>query len=267
MGSLRLGLTLQPPAPLCIPGGVGGSAPLAPLPTLLGGGHTPPPVPPCTPKVSPSPSPSARAEFCIPRSTPGPFPRRTGRPLPSLPHPRVPPAWAEPPPAINSRYRRPPPSPVPAMNRGGRPPLRRRTLGEPPPLTAASGRLAGAAAARNAEREELAALNDRFAAFLERVRALERQNGALRNALGRAAAAATVPRTAGLVQGELRGLRERLQHLGRDRDRLQAERDGLAADLAALRQRWVGGGVGGCGGGVPPGWGMSVGWRWEDAPG
>ncbi|XP_069662229.1 peripherin isoform X1 [Haliaeetus albicilla] len=123
------------------------------------------------------------------------------------------------------------------MNRGGRPPLRRRTLGEPPPLTAAPGRLAGAAAARSAEREELAALNDRFAAFLERVRALERQNGALRNALGRAAAAATVPRTAGLVQGELRGLRERLQHLGRDRDRLQAERDGLAADLAALRQR------------------------------
>ncbi|XP_063215311.1 peripherin isoform X1 [Chroicocephalus ridibundus] len=122
------------------------------------------------------------------------------------------------------------------MSRGGRAPHPRRALGAPPPLTAAPGLLAAAAAARGAEREELAALNDRFAAFLERVRALERQNGALRAALGRAAAAAA-PRTAGLVQGELRGLRERLQRLGRDRDRLLAERDGLAADLAALRQR------------------------------
>ncbi|KAM6106286.1 peripherin [Pterocles gutturalis] len=112
-----------------------------------------------------------------------------------------------------------------------------RSFGAPPPITVAPGRrLAEAAAARGAEREELAALNDRFAAFLERVRALERQNGTLRAALGRAASAAG-PRTAGLVRGELRGLRERLQHLGRDRDRLQAERDGLATDLAALRQR------------------------------
>ncbi|XP_054663025.1 peripherin-like isoform X2 [Grus americana] len=122
------------------------------------------------------------------------------------------------------------------MSRGGRAPAPRRALGAPPPVTVASGRLAAAAAARGAEREELAALNDRFAAFLERVRALERQNGALRAALGRAAAAAA-PRTAGLMQGELRGLRERLQRLGRDRDRLQAERDGLAVDLVALRQR------------------------------
>ncbi|XP_065515650.1 peripherin [Lathamus discolor] len=122
------------------------------------------------------------------------------------------------------------------MSRGGRAPAPRRSFGPPPPLSAAPGLLAAAAAARGAEREELAALNDRFAAFLERVRALERQNGALRAALGRAAAAAA-PRTAGLVQGELRGLRERLQLLGRDRDRLQTERDGLAADLAALRQR------------------------------
>ncbi|XP_061217735.1 peripherin isoform X2 [Neopsephotus bourkii] len=122
------------------------------------------------------------------------------------------------------------------MSGGGRAPPARRSFGAPSPLSGAPGLLAAAAAARGAEREELAALNDRFAAFLERVRALERQNGALRAALGRAAAAAA-PRTAGLVQGELRGLRERLQLLGRDRDRLQTERDGLAADLAALRQR------------------------------
>ncbi|XP_062486587.1 peripherin [Pezoporus occidentalis] len=120
------------------------------------------------------------------------------------------------------------------MSGGGGVPPPRRSFGAPPPISAAQGLLAAAAAARGAEREELAALNDRFAAFLERVRALERQNGVLRDALGRAAAA---PRTAGLVQGELRGLRERLQLLGRDRDRLQTERDGLATDLAALRQR------------------------------
>ncbi|XP_069735540.1 peripherin [Phaenicophaeus curvirostris] len=122
------------------------------------------------------------------------------------------------------------------MSRGGvaggprRAPLR----APPPPIPVASGRLSGAAAARAAEREELAALNDRFAAFLERVRALERQNGALRAALNRPG---PPPRAAGLVQGELRGLRERLQLLSCDRDRLQAERDGLAAELAALRHR------------------------------
>uniref|UniRef100_A0A8C6JGS6 Uncharacterized protein n=1 Tax=Melopsittacus undulatus TaxID=13146 RepID=A0A8C6JGS6_MELUD len=168
------------------------------------------------PSESGSPGPSPPCSGCCRAPGPALFhpPRGTrsppaGRPLPS--HPRVPPT---------GRSRRP---------RGGRAPTPRRSFGAP-------GLLAAAAAARGSEREELAALNDRFAAFLERVRALERQNGALRAALGRAAAA-TAPRTAGLVQGELRGLRERLQLLGRDRDRLQTERDGLAADLAALRQR------------------------------
>ncbi|XP_068026914.1 LOW QUALITY PROTEIN: peripherin [Melanerpes formicivorus] len=122
------------------------------------------------------------------------------------------------------------------MSLGGRGSPQRRTLGAPPPGPAAPDQVAAAVAARSAEREELATLNDRFAAFLERVRALERQNGALRAALGRAAAA-TRARATGLVRGELRGLRERLQRLGRDRDRLQAERDGLAADLTALRRR------------------------------
>ncbi|XP_064354644.1 peripherin isoform X2 [Dromaius novaehollandiae] len=121
---------------------------------------------------------------------------------------------------------------------GGRAPSLRRAVGAPPPVAAGGPPgLAAAAAARGAERAELAALNDRFAAFLERVRALERQNGALRAALGRAAAAAAPPRAAGLLRDELRELRERLQRLGRDRDRLEAERDGLAGDLAALRQR------------------------------
>ncbi|XP_053907361.1 peripherin isoform X2 [Cuculus canorus] len=119
---------------------------------------------------------------------------------------------------------------------GGAPGPRRASRPPPPPISVASGRVAvaAAAAARIAEREELAALNDRFAAFLERVRALERQNGALRAALHRPG---PPPRATGMVQGELRGLRERLQLLGCDRDRLQAERDGLAAELAALRHR------------------------------
>uniref|UniRef100_A0A8V0ZPV8 Peripherin n=1 Tax=Gallus gallus TaxID=9031 RepID=A0A8V0ZPV8_CHICK len=114
------------------------------------------------------------------------------------------------------------------MRRDFSPPRDRRTVDAPPvPVD-------GRSAERSAERTELAALNDRFAAFLERVRALERQNGALRSALGRAAAA---PRAAGLVRGELRGLRERLQRLGRERERLQGERDGLAAELQGLRRR------------------------------
>ncbi|OXB53331.1 hypothetical protein ASZ78_010401 [Callipepla squamata] len=111
------------------------------------------------------------------------------------------------------------------MQRSPSPP-RGRSADAPPPPVAVHG--------RSAERTELAALNDRFAAFLERVRALERQNGTLRSALGRAAAA---PRAAGLVRGELRGLRERLQRLGRERERLQGERDGLAAELRGLRRR------------------------------
>ncbi|OXB82978.1 UNVERIFIED_CONTAM: hypothetical protein H355_009888 [Colinus virginianus] len=111
------------------------------------------------------------------------------------------------------------------MQRSPSPP-RGRSVEAPPPPVAVHG--------RSAERTELAALNDRFAAFLERVRALERQNGTLRSALGRAAAA---PRAAGLVRGELRGLRERLQRLGRERERLQGERDGLAAELRGLRRR------------------------------
>lgn len=113
------------------------------------------------------------------------------------------------------------------------PPPRDRSLDSPPvPVD-------GRSAERSAERTELAALNDRFAAFLERVRALERQNGALRSAIGRAAAA---PRAAGLVRGELRGLRERLLRLGRERERLQGERDGLAAELQGLRRRCAAGG-------------------------
>lgn len=76
---------------------------------------------------------------------------------------------------------------------------------------------------------------------------MERQNGALRSALGRAAAA---PRAAGLVRGELRGLRERLQRLGRERERLQGERDGLAAELQGLRRRCAAGGGEEGGGGI-----------------
>ncbi|XP_021238530.1 peripherin isoform X2 [Numida meleagris] len=158
---------------------------------------------------------------------------------PSLPPPRVPSSRSRTPvsPRRGGAAARckspqpPPPPPAAAMHRGLSPPRGRALDASPPPPVPVHG---SSAERGGAERTELAALNDRFAAFLERVRALERQNGALRSALGRAAAA---PRAAGLVRGELRGLRERLQRLGRERERLQGERDGLAAELQGLRQR------------------------------
>ncbi|XP_048958801.1 peripherin isoform X3 [Canis lupus dingo] len=59
-------------------------------------------------------------------------------------------------------------------------------------------------ATRSNEKQELQELNDRFANFIEK---------------------------------ELRELRRELELLGRERDRVQVERDGLAEDLAALKQR------------------------------
>ncbi|XP_032296997.1 peripherin isoform X2 [Coturnix japonica] len=130
---------------------------------------------------------------------------------PSIPSPRSPPG-AEPPPSVHPLILHP----HPAMNRD-------RSRDAPPVPVDGNGRSA-----------ELAALNDRFAAFLDKVRALERHNGTLRAALGRAAAS---PRAAGLVRGELRGLRDRLQRLGRETERLQGERDGLREELEGLRRR------------------------------
>ncbi|XP_020638779.3 peripherin [Pogona vitticeps] len=91
-------------------------------------------------------------------------------------------------------------------------------------------------ATRSNEKQELQELNDRFASFIEKVRYLETQNAALVAELGRARAKEP-PRAADLFQDELRELRRQVDALGKDRDRLQVERDNMAEDLAALKQR------------------------------
>ncbi|KAM9114918.1 peripherin [Pangshura tecta] len=91
-------------------------------------------------------------------------------------------------------------------------------------------------ATRGNEKAELQELNDRFASFIEKVRALETHNAALRAQLGQAQAREPA-RAADLCQDELRDLRRQLELLGQERDRAQVERDNLAEDLAALKQR------------------------------
>ncbi|XP_055422307.1 peripherin isoform X2 [Bubalus kerabau] len=90
-------------------------------------------------------------------------------------------------------------------------------------------------ATRSNEKQELQELNDRFANFIEKVRFLEQQNAALRGELNQARGQEPA-RADQLCQQELRELRRELELLGRERDRVQVERDGLAEDLAALKQ-------------------------------
>ncbi|KAF3826273.1 hypothetical protein GH733_006387 [Mirounga leonina] len=91
-------------------------------------------------------------------------------------------------------------------------------------------------ATRSNEKQELQELNDRFANFIEKVRFLEQQNAALRGELSQARGQEPA-RADQLCQQELRELRRELELLGRERDRVQVERDGLAEDVAALKQR------------------------------
>nr|XP_056718966.1 peripherin isoform X1 [Euleptes europaea] len=91
-------------------------------------------------------------------------------------------------------------------------------------------------ATRSNEKQELQELNDRFASFIEKVRYLETQNAALQAELGQARAAEPA-RAADLCHDQLRELRRQVDALAKDRDRLHVERDNLAEDLAALKQR------------------------------
>lgn len=97
--------------------------------------------------------------------------------------------------------------------------------------------LNGEPRARN-EKELLQVLNDRFAGYIERVRALEQQNRALA-----AEAAALRQQQAGrsamgeLYARELRDMRGTLLRLGAEKGQLRLERSRLAEDVAALRGR------------------------------
>lgn len=92
---------------------------------------------------------------------------------------------------------------------------------------------------RTNEKEQLQGLNDRFAAFIERVRELEQHNRALeaeaeslRRSLGSEPA-----RLRDLYEHELRELRERVDQLERDRSRAQLENAHLDEALARVQEK------------------------------
>ncbi|KAM4701712.1 peripherin isoform 1-T1 [Discoglossus pictus] len=89
---------------------------------------------------------------------------------------------------------------------------------------------------RSNEKAEMQELNDRFASFIEKVRYLEQQNAVLVTEINQVRSKEPT-RAADLCQQELRELRRQLDLLGKDKDRIQVERDNMAEDLAMLKQR------------------------------
>ncbi|XP_042351143.1 peripherin [Plectropomus leopardus] len=93
---------------------------------------------------------------------------------------------------------------------------------------------------RSNEKAELQELNDRFASFIEKVRYLEQQNGALQQEVNQFKGQqqhGQPNRASELFQEELRDLRRQLDSTGKERDQYHLERDNLAEDLAMLKQR------------------------------
>lgn len=97
-------------------------------------------------------------------------------------------------------------------------------------------------ATRSNEKAELQELNDRFASFIEKVRYLEQQNGALQQELNQYKGQqqqGQPSRASDLFQEELRELRHQMDAIGKERDQYLLERDNLAEDLGLLKQRSV----------------------------
>ncbi|XP_077430631.1 peripherin [Vanacampus margaritifer] len=93
---------------------------------------------------------------------------------------------------------------------------------------------------RSNEKVELQELNDRFASFIEKVRYLEQQNGALQQELTQFKGQqqhGQPNRATEIFQDELRELRRQMDAIGKERDQYQLERDNLAEDLGLLKQR------------------------------
>ncbi|XP_042262334.1 peripherin [Thunnus albacares] len=93
---------------------------------------------------------------------------------------------------------------------------------------------------RSNEKAELQELNDRFASFIEKVRYLEQQNGALQQELTQYKGQqqhGQPNRASEIFQEELRELRRQMDNIGKERDQYQLERDNLAEDLAMVKQR------------------------------
>ncbi|CAG5982182.1 peripherin [Menidia menidia] len=93
---------------------------------------------------------------------------------------------------------------------------------------------------RSNEKAELQELNDRFASFIEKVRYLEQQNGALQQELNQFKGQqqhGQPNRASEMFQDELREMRRQLDAVGKERDEYQLERDNLAEDLTLVKQR------------------------------
>uniref|UniRef100_A0A3Q2ZM33 Peripherin n=1 Tax=Hippocampus comes TaxID=109280 RepID=A0A3Q2ZM33_HIPCM len=91
---------------------------------------------------------------------------------------------------------------------------------------------------RSNEKAELQELNDRFASFIEKVRYLEQQNGALTQELTQYKGqlqSGQPNRATEIFQDELRELRRQMDAIGKERDQYQLERDNLAEDLGLLK--------------------------------
>ncbi|KAL2101236.1 hypothetical protein ACEWY4_002997 [Coilia grayii] len=89
---------------------------------------------------------------------------------------------------------------------------------------------------RTNEKVEMMGLNDRFASYIEKVRFLEQQNKLLVAELNQLRGKEP-SRLGDIYQEELRELRRQVDGLGAGKARLEIERDNLAADLTALKQR------------------------------
>ncbi|KAM6067046.1 alpha-internexin [Chlamydotis macqueenii] len=97
---------------------------------------------------------------------------------------------------------------------------------------------AGPGRERGGEKEQLQGLNERFAGYIERVRALEERNRALAAELAALRERSAEPRRLGqLLGGELRALRARLEEAHGERAQAALERARLAEETQRLRAR------------------------------
>ncbi|XP_074015303.1 alpha-internexin [Numenius arquata] len=96
----------------------------------------------------------------------------------------------------------------------------------------------GAEPGRSSEKEQLQGLNERFAGYIERVRALEERNRGLAAELATLRQRSSEPRRLGqLLGGELRALRARLEEAHGERAQAELERARLAEETQRLRAR------------------------------
>lgn len=89
---------------------------------------------------------------------------------------------------------------------------------------------------RTNEKMQMMGLNDRFASYIEKVRLLEQQNKVLVEELNQVKGKEP-SRLGDIYHEELRELRRQVDGLTAGKARLEIEKDNLAADLAALKQR------------------------------